>query len=222
MTHDERISSYIDNELSSDQEQEFLISLAASDGLRKSFRSELVLKNVLHRDEAATNPPRKMRGAIFGVVGLAGAGLTAGRADAAQHASTSVHASSGFLKTMFATKINALLTAATITVSGFAGYGVHSLVEPAPQAMANVPVQFHAPAATNQVTPTVQTSGVKEDVVPSQSDGSASTVHHQRAATASHRMPARVNASGSQPTESASGTAGGGSVGIEKPEVNRH
>src|SRR2546427_11671855 len=98
MTHDERISAYIDNELGADQEQEFLISLAASDGLRKSFRSELVLKNVLHRDEAATNPPRALRTAVFATLGIGAASVTADQATAAQ-ASTASVSSHGLLKT---------------------------------------------------------------------------------------------------------------------------
>src|SRR4051812_25431404 len=102
MTHDERISSYIDNELTPEMEQEFLISLAASDGLRRSFRSELVLQKVLHRDEAVTAPPREMRAAIFATVGLGAAALGASKANAAQvstqqTAATQV-ASHGFLK----------------------------------------------------------------------------------------------------------------------------
>src|SRR5580704_2985487 len=102
MTHDERISSYIDNEFSSEQEQEFLISLAASEGLRKSFRSELVLKKVLHRDVATVNPPRKLRGAVFASLGLGGAGITMNKANATQSASR------GMLKALFATKLNTL------------------------------------------------------------------------------------------------------------------
>src|ERR1043165_882207 len=100
MTQDERISAYIDNELTMDQEQEFLISLAASDGLRKSFRSELVLKKVLHRDESVTNPPRKLRGAIFASLGLAAAAdMSASHAHAATHSGTM--ASKGFVKALF-------------------------------------------------------------------------------------------------------------------------
>src|SRR5881227_3753218 len=118
MTQDERISAYIDNELTTDQEQEFLISLAASDGLRKSFRSELVLKKVLHRDESVTNPPRKMRTAVFATLGLAAADLAAPKADAAPHGAM---ASKGLMKTLFATKMNALVTAAGISVSALAG-----------------------------------------------------------------------------------------------------
>jgi len=229
MTHDERISSYIDNELSGEQEQEFLISLAASDGLRKSFRSELVLKNVLHRDEAATNPPRKLRGAIFGAIGLVGAGLSAQKADAA----TRTPHASGFLKSMFATKVNALLTAATITLSGVAGYGVHSIIQPQPTVSAVVPVEssstMRTPATLNQVTPSVQTLGVK-DVPASGSpstgagqEANTASVPHQRAASVSHKTDARVNASIRRNANAGpvNGTAGAGTVGIEKPTIDK-
>src|SRR5436309_487688 len=73
MTQHDQISAYIDGELNPEQEQDFLISLASSDGLRKSFRSELVLKNVIHRDEVLTTPSRNMRGAVLTTLGIAGA-----------------------------------------------------------------------------------------------------------------------------------------------------
>ena len=66
MTNHDQISSFIDNELNHDQEQDFLISLASSEGLRKSFRSELVLKNIIHRDEVLTAPSRDLRPAGIG------------------------------------------------------------------------------------------------------------------------------------------------------------
>src|SRR6266545_3399134 len=108
MTHDERISSYIDNELSPEQEQEFLISLAASDGLRKSFRSELVMKNVMHRTEPM--PPRRMRGAVFAAVGIGAASTIATeQATAAVSKSTA-----STIKSLFATKIGTIVTASVI------------------------------------------------------------------------------------------------------------
>ena len=61
MTHHDLISSYIDNELTAVQEQEFLISLAANDNLRSSFRTELTLKNIVHRDESLITPPRSAK-----------------------------------------------------------------------------------------------------------------------------------------------------------------
>src|SRR5205807_2403398 len=141
MTHDERISAYIDNELSSDQEQEFLISLAASDGLRKSFRSELVLKNVLHRDESRTNPPRKLRAAVFMALGLGAASVAADRASAANAPVK------GLMKSLVATKLNALVTAAGITASALVGYTVHSVVS----LPATVPVVSAVPSVNSGV-----------------------------------------------------------------------
>src|ERR1035437_9495282 len=116
MTHDERISAYIDNELSTEQEQEFLISLAASDGLRKSFRSELVLKNVMHRDDASVNPPHTLRRSVFAALGLAGADMVASEhAHAASQAgSTAPRVAAHALKALFASKMSTLITAAGI------------------------------------------------------------------------------------------------------------
>ena len=222
MTHDQQISSYIDNELSSDQEQEFLISLAASDGLRKTFRSELVMKNVLHRDEAMA--PRNLRAAVFGAVGLAGAGLAVSDANAAGHAaSPAVHASSSLLKTLFATKLNALITVATISLSGLGGFGVHALVAPgqdAPTATLRSVEPAARPATTNQVTPPVQTVGVSQDA-QSAPAGNAPGIIHQRAQTASHKASARVNAAGSLDNNAGAvnGAAGGGPITVENPVV---
>src|SRR2546423_13619072 len=87
MTPHDAISAYIDNELSGDDEQNFLISLASSDNLRKSFRSELVLKNVIHQDEVLTTPSRDMRGAVLMTLGIGAAtALTSETADAAASA----------------------------------------------------------------------------------------------------------------------------------------
>ena len=61
MTQHDQISAFIDNELTHDAEQDFLISLASNDGVRKAFRSELVLKNVIHQDEMLTVPNREVR-----------------------------------------------------------------------------------------------------------------------------------------------------------------
>ncbi|MEO6941063.1 MAG: hypothetical protein ABI444_13150 [Candidatus Kapaibacterium sp.] len=142
MEHHELISSYIDNELNHDQEQEFLISLAASEGLRRSFRSELIMRDVLHADEMQTNPPRQMRGAIFATLGLA-SGL-AGDAIKVSSNSSVQHAS--IFRTLFATKVNTLLTAVGVSVSALAGFAVHDVIQP---------VQ-HTPATTQVVRQMVE------------------------------------------------------------------
>jgi len=206
MTHDDRISSYIDNEFSAEQEQEFLISLAASEGLRKSFRSELVLKKVLHHDEAAMNPPRKLRGAVFASLGLAAAGLSTSKANATQ-------GSHGMLRTLFATKMSTLATVAGLSISALAGYGVRSVVNTdAPQvqpathvSQMAVPLTHETPAISSvpqaSATPVVQeaTHVVKR-----------SAAHQNHIAKTADTTPAGpVN-----------GTAGAGGVTLDPPSVN--
>jgi len=242
MTQDERISAYIDNELSLEQEQEFLISLAASDGLRKSFRSELLLKKVLHRDEAVTNPPRKLRTAVFATLGVAAASeLTASNANAASSSSAASHsgamASKGFMKALFATKMNALVTAAGISVSALAGYGVHAVVNPAPTHVA------HVVAPAKQVSSAAKSSEVNLDERSSKTASSSSeqslvadqSVNHnqQPDATGSHSTPARVKHAGGASASNTSarsasdsapvsvGVAGGGTMEIQQPPHKR-
>lgn len=161
MTQHDRISSYIDNELNGEQEQDFLISLASSDTLRKSFRSELVLKNVIHRDDVLTEPSRDLRPAILGVVGIGAALATAETADAATIGSAA--AKSSGLKALFATKLNTIITTSLITVSALGGYAVRTVMvtdAPAPvhQVVATQPVQ-NAPAQPIEIqTPVDKTT----------------------------------------------------------------
>jgi hypothetical protein len=128
MTNHDQISSFIDNELSHDQEQDFLISLASSEGLRKSFRSELVLKNIIHRDEVLTSPSRDLRPAVLGTIGLVGASLAA--TETADAATATTVAKASVLKSLFATKIGVMVTASVVTVSAIGGYAVRSYVAP--------------------------------------------------------------------------------------------
>src|SRR5579872_5033360 len=145
MTQHNQISAYIDGELSAEQEQDFLISLASSDGLRKSFRSELVLKNVIHRDEILTTPSRSMRGAILATLGITGAAALA--SESAEAATSAVPAAkTTLLKTFFASKMSALVTASVVTASALGGYGIHSIIsEKAAQPVITVPLQKNQP-----------------------------------------------------------------------------
>jgi hypothetical protein len=120
MDYQDKISSYIENDLSAEAEQEFLISLAASEGLRRAFRSELIMKNIMREDERVTAPPRKIRADVFAAVGLASAVAESDVADLARTANT------GFILT----KLNALVGAVAIVASMGVGYVAHGLVEP--------------------------------------------------------------------------------------------
>src|SRR5438132_5800953 len=141
MTQHDQISAYIDGELNPEQEQDFLISLASSDNLRKTFRSELVLKNVIHRDEVLTSPSRNMRGAVLTTLGI-GAGATVASESVEAAAMAAPAAKATILHTLFATKIGALVMASVVTASALGGYGIHSVIsqQTAPPAI-TVPIQ---------------------------------------------------------------------------------
>jgi hypothetical protein len=241
MTNDERISSYIDNELSSEQEQEFLISLAASDGLRKSFRSELVMKKVVRRDEMLTNPPREMRAAVFATLGLSAASaLSASKANAATSspapsapqtvvpshpASSAPAASHGLLKTLFATKMNTLVTAAGISLSALGGYGVHAIVTPTAAPTTQQSLQT-APAPAVVPSNVPASSLVSE--VPAVSEKKASptlATSHKAKRTSSQIAASKAAQKTTEDTKQIDpgvvGTAGGGDLNMEPPKVGK-
>ena len=210
MTHDERISSYIDNELSPEQEQEFLISLAASDGLRKSFRSELVMKNVMHKSEA--NPPRRMRGAVFAAVGIGAASTIA-----TEHAATAASKSTASaIKSLFATKVGALVTAGAIGTSALVGYGVRTATEPAQQpakvVMHSVPAPVKSEATQNT------------EEAPALTSSSQVSDRHQPAVSATvgaTHAKSKVNANVAKTDAGpVNRVAGGGPVSMESPTVD--
>ena len=159
MTPHDQISAFIDNELGVDQEQDFLISLASNDGLRKSFRSELVLKNVIHQDEVLTTPSRDMRGAVLATLGIIGASAIAG--DSSSAATVATATKSTFVKTLFASKLNALVTASMVTASALGGYAVRTMIAEKPvthqvvspiirssQSPVSIPTQVAEPIST--------------------------------------------------------------------------
>ncbi len=223
MTHDERISSYIDNELSAEQEQEFLISLAASDGLRKSFRSELVLKKVLHHDEAATNPPRKLRAAVFTTLGLGGATgassamLGANNARAAQPAARMI-GQRGLLKSLFATKMSTLVTVVGISASALAGYGVRTLTAP-PVTPRIVRVVIPAPAVSRAAASTaaVVTKAVSAAQPVPLAAKSPHASHPELSAMRQHHPIAVKKETVNSPRRA----AGTGSIKLEPPKINQ-
>ena len=226
MTQDERISAYIDNELSAEQEQEFLISLAASNGLRKSFRSELVLKNVLHRDGAVTNPPGTMRSAVFAALGLGIATGVSTKADAAQKANS---ASQSLFKTFFATKISTLVTAAGISVSALAGYGVHSVLTAGhPSQVENVrtlPAQNQAAPVYQQSVPTEASNKTASEMQPSEAKPSLHQGTSDRIAVGSQRTASKVKGRAITPANSSeggavNGAAGSGVIDMQTPVVH--
>lgn len=136
MTYHDKISAFVDNELTHDAEQDFLISLASNESVRRAFRSELVMKNVIHQDELATQPKRDMRGVLLGSLGIGTATAVAEEASAATAAVPSLWQS------VVASKINALFVAALVTVSAATGYVTHEVLNPAtPEVITRMVVQ---------------------------------------------------------------------------------
>lgn len=230
MTNDDRISAYIDNELTTEQEQELLISLAANDSLRKSFRSELVLKKVVHADERGINPPRYLRAAVFAAIGLGVATAATAEAQAAtvQTApAASVTASApthGLLKTLFASKLNALLTAAGLTVAGVTGYGVHTLVNPSAHQEILAPTTTTAPMTPMQTTETPSNTMQQPTPAsePAVTDAQPSvTPHSHRALSRAIQHAASSTDPAKTDSQKATGVAGGGDMTIAPPVINR-
>jgi hypothetical protein len=162
MTYHDKISAFIDNELSHDAEQDFLISLASNESVRRAFRSELVMKNVIHDDELATQPKRDLRGALLGTLGIGTATAVAEEASAAASAVPSLWHS------VVASKINALFVAGIVTVSAVTGYVTHEVLSPAtPEVITRTIIQpAEAPREIDQspmvTTPASNTAAVTE------------------------------------------------------------
>ena len=163
MTYHDKISAFIDNELTHDAEQDFLISLASNESVRRAFRSELVMKNVIHQDELATQPKRDLRGMLLGTLGIGTATAVAEEASAAT-------AVPSLWSSVVASKINALFVAGIVTVSALTGYVTHEVLNPAtPEVITRTVVQpAEAPREIDQspvVTAPVenaQTSAITE------------------------------------------------------------
>lgn len=71
-THDP-INAYLSNEMTPDQERQFLISVAASDSLRRALKSEVMIERIITREEREMAVPHTLRSAILAEAGLAAA-----------------------------------------------------------------------------------------------------------------------------------------------------
>lgn len=159
MTYHDKISAYIDNELSHDAEQDFLISLASNESVRRAFRSELVMKNVIHQDELVTQPKRDMRGAVLATLGIGTATAVAEEASAATTAVPSLW------KSVVASKMNALFVASIVTMSAFTGYVAREVLDPAaPEVITRTVIQpAEAPREIDQSPAAVTAAPVTEN-----------------------------------------------------------
>jgi hypothetical protein len=228
MTHHDLISSYIDNELTGAQEQEFLISLAANDNLRSSFRTELTLKNIVHRDESLITPPRALRASVFAAVGLAAAAAAPeasnAMANAASNPTTSTTTvatqSSSFFKALFATKVNALFTTLSLSVATLVGFVGHDVIVGEPTQ--TVQTSNTTPSTKTIAEPLQAVGSEKLDVVQPTADAKQESGSRIATRITKRSTPSSISHEVSKPqTEPSSepSTSGTGEVGIDNPII---
>src|SRR5213595_3195023 len=70
---EEQLQQYFERQMSSGQEQNFLINVAARDDMRLAFRSQLELLKAVREDKDASGSPTFVRSKTLGALGLGGA-----------------------------------------------------------------------------------------------------------------------------------------------------
>lgn len=226
MSHHDLISSYLDNELSHEQEQEFLISLAANDHLRQSFRSELVLKKIVHRDDSLTAPPRELRTAVFATVGLSAIAAEATAVTAATTATASSGAGSTLLiKALFASKLNTLVAALGLTAAATVGYVTNDAIDAKRTADKPAATSIRTTAPVSAPAPTL--TETKEEVKPDvavQSNSTKSTrikTRVQKPAAPATVAEPQTDATSIDATTTDGAASGVGEAGMEEPIIKR-
>jgi hypothetical protein len=137
------ITSYLNNEMSPEQERQFLLSVAASDSLRLSLKSHVMLDKIVTNQIQHAHVPENVRNVIFSQMhasvsggGSVGAAASAAGADATEGASLLGRFLNGA-----AGRFGRGALVALLTVGGFAaGYLTHSELAPvSPSVVAAAP-----------------------------------------------------------------------------------
>lgn len=76
MTTHDPINAYLSNEMTPDQERQFLISVASSDSLRRALKSEVMIERMITREEREMTVPHTLRSAILAEAGVIAAAPT--------------------------------------------------------------------------------------------------------------------------------------------------
>lgn len=170
------ITSFFNNEMSPEQERQFLVSVASSDSLRLGLKSHVMLDKILQDQSASSRVSPETRGTIMReaaiVAGAAAAGgaLASEKAHAAQNVSSSAGshnavvgsgattvAGTGFFGWSRVTTL--LLTLLLGTGSFFAGFFTGSETQDVPEAVTGADIESDdrsaIPAPQQSVTPIV-------------------------------------------------------------------
>src|SRR5438874_11422753 len=70
---EEQLQQYFERQMTSGQEQNFLIDVAARDDMRLAFRSQLELLKAVREDKDTSGSPTFVRSKALGALGLGGA-----------------------------------------------------------------------------------------------------------------------------------------------------
>jgi hypothetical protein len=132
MTTADLITSFLDNEMSPNQEREFLLSVAASDSLRLELKSHVMLDRIFTQQAQRTQVPDAIRSTILAQAGVAIAGQGAPEAGRLPRAS---HRIGGRTRSFFKAVSRASML--LLAVIGFAGGYVVGSGGSAPRAESN-------------------------------------------------------------------------------------
>jgi hypothetical protein len=153
------ITSYLNNEMTPEQERQFLLSVAASDSLRLSLKSHVMLDRMATQQLQRAHVPTVVRDAIFAEMSASMAGSGSPAQPSASHA-----AGRGGSMGSFFRKLGSGAFVVVMAASGFvASYLTHShLVESAPQSAGTEEVRMVAPEQ-NPMLPSVTATPEYQD-----------------------------------------------------------
>jgi hypothetical protein len=121
------ITAFLSNEMTAEQERQFLLSVAASDSLRLGLKSHVMVDRIFQKQLAEASVPADVKAKIFTAM-AASIGPVAAQTTAQPDAASSSAApiSQGVFRS-FMSRFSTGLLAASLAVGGFAaGYLVHS------------------------------------------------------------------------------------------------
>jgi hypothetical protein len=170
------ITSYLSNEMTPEQERQFLLSVAASDSLRLSLKSHVMLDKIVTNQIQRAHVPETVRDAIFNQMSASmnGAASLGGSAAAAQSGAGDSASIVGRIFQSAAGRFGRGVLLALLTFGGFtAGYLTHSELTPAPT-VATVPAQ-NAPSGRPDHRSAEPVTTTPADAVPAASAAPAAS-----------------------------------------------
>ncbi|HVZ37675.1 MAG TPA: hypothetical protein VHI13_00200 [Candidatus Kapabacteria bacterium] len=207
------ITSYLNNEMSPDQERQFLISVASSDSLRLALKSHVMLDRIIIGQVQHTHVPEAVRSTIFANASAAVAGGAHRPAPVSPSASAPAAEPYPAPASPFTRFFGRGVLMALLIGGGFtAGYLLHPA--DAPISAASVQSVGHPAPQNSPVSPSAPQAATRQVSVPQQADAAAGdrtamAVHQHAGAAVQHSTLTRDSAhktSASRPADAALGS----------------